>query len=356
MIEEIMNTMEKINYGYLDENENNLFDENDSWYKYLDEKYYLLNPEELMNKKYGICWDQVELERKLFVEKNIKVETYFICIYDGINNPTHTFLTYQDNDKFYWFEHSWNRYKGIHEYNSIKELLLDVKNRFIIDNGNDRDSYTFVYRYSKPNYHLSCSDFYKHCENGVLIELNEPLYFYHVVDKNADLSKGILSLKYMYDHHMFSLFDKYASKYTKRIVDDWNISKYKGKESLTREEIIDALNTFRGEYGTSYIYFFRYPLNKKLGKKIENLLEEKDIYRININSEIIQKSIKDIFYGYFDSNSDNRILDKSYYENISEEEYFSNYDDTIEMNFSKLNHISIAFIKDYCPIEFLEKV
>ena len=30
----------------------------------------------------------------------------------------------------------------------------------------------------------------------------KPLYFYHVIDKNADIKKGILSLKYMYDNKM----------------------------------------------------------------------------------------------------------------------------------------------------------
>ena len=31
-----------------------------------------MSPEELLNKKIGVCWDQVELERKLFEENNIK--------------------------------------------------------------------------------------------------------------------------------------------------------------------------------------------------------------------------------------------------------------------------------------------
>ena len=42
---------------------------------------------------------------------------------------------------------------------------------------------------------------------------NKPLYFYHIVDRDADLSVGLLSLKYMYDHKMFVEFDEYADKY-----------------------------------------------------------------------------------------------------------------------------------------------
>lgn len=357
MIEkEIMEVMDKIKYGLLDD-KNNIIDNNSSeWDKKFFELYYLLSPEELLEKKCGVCFDQVELERKLFEDNGIKVKTYFICSYDDEDLPSHTFLTYKKNNEFYWFEHSWNLYKGIYKYYSEKELLLDVKNKFIKSNSIGNDVYTFVYEYKKPKSHITCYEYYKYCETQKLIKLNEPLYFYHVVNKNADLSKGLLSLQYMYDNKMYDLFDKNADKYKNRIVDSWDLE-YNGRDekTLTREEIIDALNTFRGSYGSRYIYFFRYPLYKGLGKRINNLLNTKDIYRININDEEIQKRIKDIFYGFDKSNSDNKLLDKNYYETISKKEYFKDYNDNIEMNFSMLNHISIAFENDYCPIEFLEK-
>ena len=56
------------------------------------------------------------------------------------------------------------------------------------------------------------------------------------------------------------------------------------------------------------------------------------------------------------SNKSNNKLDKEYYENINEEECFSKYDDNIEMNFSRLNHIGISLKNNYCPIKYLEKV
>ncbi len=356
MAEDIMNLMDTIEYGFLDEFGNNIVNNTKKWDDEFYDFYYLLSPDELLEKKCGVCWDQVELERTLFEEKNFKVKTYFICTYDGDNLPSHTFLTYEKNNSFYWFEHSWNTYKGIHQYTSEKELLKDVKNKFINSNITSKEAFTFIYEYQKPPFHISCKKYYEYCETQKLIKLNEPLYFYHIVDRKADLSKGLLSLKYMYDHKLFDLFDKNILKYKDRIVNDWNIEKYKNKHSLTREEFMDALNIFRGEYGASYIYFFRFPLYKELGKKIEDLLKVKDIYRININDEEIQKNIKDIFYGYDESNSDNKILDKEYYENITEKEYFKKYDDSLVMNFSKLNHISIAFKDDYCLIEFLEKM
>lgn len=186
--------------------------------------------------------------------------------------------------------------------------------------------------------------------------MSKPLYFYHLVNKDADLSKGLLSLQYMYDHNMNDLFSKYAEKYHKRITSSWNISTYKGKSNLTDKDYIDALNIFRGKYGSKYIYFFKFAPYNELGPKMTEILKTKDIYRIDINNPEVKKYIQDIFYGYDMSNSDNKVLDKTYYENITQEEYFQNYDDSLEMNFAPLNHIAIAFIDGYCPINLLEKL
>lgn len=359
MIEQkIMDIMDIIEYGFKDECGNNIVNNTKKWDDEFYDFYYLLSPEELLEKKCGVCWDQVELERKLFEKEGFKVKTYFICTYDGDNLPSHTILTYEKDNSFYWFEHSWNIYKGIHKYNSETELLKDLKNKFINSHEASKNAYTFVYEYQKPPTHISCREYYAYCETQKLIKLNEPLYFYHVINKDADISKGILSLKYMYANELFNLFDKNIEKYKKRIVNDWHILKYKNKDenTLTREEVMDALNIFRGENGASYIYFFKFPLYKELGPKINELLKVKDIYRININDEEVQRNIKDIFYGYDESSSDNKILDKDYYENITEDEYFKKYDDSLVMNFSTLNHISIAFKNDYCPIDLLEKI
>lgn len=350
--------MNSIEYGFKDEFGNNIINFNpQKWDEDFYKFYYLQEPDELLKSKCGVCWDQVELERKLFLDNDIKVKTYFIYIVDEDMLPSHTFLTYEWNSKFYWFEHSWNTYRGIHEYDTELELLLDVKEKFRRDHDYVRyDSFLFIYEYNKPKRHITCSEFYKYIETEKLIKTNDPLYFYHLVDKNADLSNGLVSPKYMYDNKMYDLFDKSILKYKDRITDSWDIEKYKGKDYLTREEYIDALNTFRGKYGASYIYFFKYPPFKDLGKKIEELSKYKDIYKIDINDEEVQRNITDIFYGFDMSNSDNKILDKKYYECVSEEKYFSKYDDSLTMNFSTLNHISISFKGDNCPLRFLEKV
>lgn len=186
--------------------------------------------------------------------------------------------------------------------------------------------------------------------------MNKQLYFYHLVNKDASLEPGIISLKYMYDYKLYDLFDKYIEKYHERITKHWNIPKYANKETLTREEYLDALTTYRGKEGPNYIYFFRYPPTSSLGPHMASILKDKDIYCLDINAPETKTYIKDIFYGYKDSHSDNESLAKKYYEEVTEEEYFKNYDDSSAMNYAKLNHIAISFKDGYCPKHILTKI
>ena len=158
-IKKIMDTMEKIEYGFLDENGNNIIDNNENIFNKI---YHLMSPEELLNKKVGVCWDQVELERKLFDDKKIKTKTYFIYIDDKKYLPSHTFLTYYENDKIYWFEHSWYDQKGIHEYNNLNQLLNDVELKFKNYNEMEDNLQIHIYEYNKPNYNLSCEEFFNY--------------------------------------------------------------------------------------------------------------------------------------------------------------------------------------------------
>lgn len=167
---EVMNLMEDIEYGWLDKNNksHNLVN------KSFANNYILQSPHEVIMNKIGVCWDQVELERYYLKTNDWNIKTYFIVHYDNDKCPTHTFLTYENNGKFYWFEHSWEIFKGIHEYNTQKDLLLDVKNKFIkheLNNKFDSEN-LLLYEYKKPKYHISVQEFYNHCTNGKYIDFN----------------------------------------------------------------------------------------------------------------------------------------------------------------------------------------
>ena len=165
---DIMELMRDIKYGWMDE-DNQKHIANYTSFPY---HYKLQSPKNVLKNKLGVCFDQVELERYYF--KGYDIKTYFIIYYDDNNYPNHTFLTFQKNNKYYWFEHSWEIYRGIHEYNTLNELLIDVKKKFIETslNGDYTLENLAMYEYQKPEYYISMIDFYKHCEEGKEIDLN----------------------------------------------------------------------------------------------------------------------------------------------------------------------------------------
>ena len=92
---------------------------------------------------------------------------------DGINDESHTFLTYKKDGKFYWMEHAWNAFVGIHEYGTMNELLQDVKKKFASTFLADAmiEERLHCYLYDKPRGVLTVDEFYLHCKEGELIQL-----------------------------------------------------------------------------------------------------------------------------------------------------------------------------------------
>ena len=190
---------------------------------------------------------------------------------------------------------------------------------------------------------------------GTIVGSNQPLYFYHMVDSGANLSKGLLSLGYMY-HHSKPLFLKNASKYRDRLCNGWDIYPGRDPKSLTAEEIYEGIKKFRNEDNLNTIYFFRYPPYSSLDKRFDRLYKYKKLYRININDPKVKSIIKNINYGWIDSNTGNDPLDRKYYETISPEDYFNNFDPDKGLLFSTLHHISIEVKNGYIPMRLLEEV
>lgn len=168
---EIMKLMKNIEYGWVDKKHNKYNFENENFLN----DYILQEPKEIIKNQIGACWDQVELERFYFKVNDWDIKTYFLVYYDDNKYPTHTFLTFKKDGKYYWFEHSWERFRGIHEYNLLKDLLLDVKAKFIkyeLNKNFIKDNIA-LYEYQKPKYHISVQDFINHCSSGKYIDIDE---------------------------------------------------------------------------------------------------------------------------------------------------------------------------------------
>lgn len=149
----VINHMNDIVVGYRDKNDNKYIDFTDSF----REDYYLQSPKQLLESKIGICFDQVELERELFSKTNVEFRTYFINY--GNEEAAHSFLVYKDDNKYYWFENAWVKYKGIHEYDSKEELFKDVSYKFVNTIKDGDINRVKLYVYDKPRYGINYNKF-----------------------------------------------------------------------------------------------------------------------------------------------------------------------------------------------------
>ncbi len=159
----IINLMGTINYGFLDKEGINIFALNNVEQSF-NENYYLMPPQETLNKKVGTCFDQVELERKLFSKIGIKTSSYFLCFKNNDCIISHTFLVYELNQKFYWFEHAWYDEVGIHEFECLYDLLRIVELKFLKSHKKEIDKSfdEYIFKYERPKFNISSQNFYNY--------------------------------------------------------------------------------------------------------------------------------------------------------------------------------------------------
>ena len=93
-------------------------------------QYKMQKTKDIKNSGYAICWELCELQRKYFKKRQIKHKTIFVILKKDRRLPCHTFSIINYNNKWYWFETSWENQKGIHEFNSIPEILDFYRENF----------------------------------------------------------------------------------------------------------------------------------------------------------------------------------------------------------------------------------
>ena len=140
-------------------------------------KFYKIRlKEDFVKNKYGVCWDYCEFEREFFSSVGIKHTCYFVLNFltreDG--GPTHTFLLYEQNNKWFWFEWAWQQFRGIWEYNTKEEALADVLTKFVELNAVQYD-HTDGYEFNKVSKRLNAYLFVEHCMQGKPLNINDIL-------------------------------------------------------------------------------------------------------------------------------------------------------------------------------------
>ena len=124
IFDKILKLNDRLNdYEYMIPNNGNPIThiKNDDFIKY----YVLLSPNEFEKYKGGVCWDYVEYEAMYFRAKypNIKFETYYQVIDNRNDNPTHTFLIFEFDKKWYWFESSWKPNCGVYGFDNKSDCI-----------------------------------------------------------------------------------------------------------------------------------------------------------------------------------------------------------------------------------------
>lgn len=132
-------------------------------------KYALCDKERMLKYGLGVCFDQVEFERFWFSEHNYNFKTFFIwfCFQKNNNYCSHTYLVYEDNNKYYYFEHADGNNKGIREFDSYEDAIkyqMDKHIEFHKNMGLPMDDSVMnriqVFEYEHPKYGCSMDDFY----------------------------------------------------------------------------------------------------------------------------------------------------------------------------------------------------
>lgn len=113
-------------------------------------------PPQTWKVKKGNCHDQSLLAKWWFDKMGyICGQLFFIEMNDGesTGGNAHTLTWYQKDDKYFWFEHSWENKRGIHgPYNSIDELKEDVYREWESDDDINSHKYKRIEFFDIPKY------------------------------------------------------------------------------------------------------------------------------------------------------------------------------------------------------------
>ena len=171
--EELLKFMDNIKYGFVDKEGNKYFKAGDDiWYK----KCYVQTGEEILKTMVGTCWDQVELERLWFSKNNYNFITIFARFIGDNDLPTHTFLIYEDNGKWHYFENAYNDYRGIYDFSSVYDAINFVKDKQLeyaikYYNASKNDELE-CFKYDKLTNGLDVDNYLKHVTKKKIYEIN----------------------------------------------------------------------------------------------------------------------------------------------------------------------------------------
>ena len=191
---------------------------------------------------------------------------------------------------------------------------------------------------------------------------NQPMYYYYLqYDTHkyaADTDIGIMTPQYMYEHSKWKQLDPILDGWRRRIINVWEMYSYADPKSLSREEIIDALNIRMGPDYMMSIPLFHFIPGPALGWQSTLVMRYMNIYRIDINQIELKKWCNN---DTIDWGKDARLrlpMNRLLCEKERYADYVKYYrdnaivDDKIRL-LDQLNQIHLNIGSDFIPMKFV---
>ena len=272
----------------------------------------LQDSQTIIEDNHAVCWEMCELQRDFFKQSNIEYKNIFVYLNDPNHFACHTFSIFKHQNKWFWFEASWINKKGIHEFDSIKEIL----------------DLAHVLKMSKE-----LSMFYDEITKNIDYDFNSLKSFFNNLYLNIDLEKEIF-IKIIDENTI----DDRAS--------DTLYSIRKSRKSL-EQNIKDKLNHFI--HSSTYSKYLMEPIITIRDNRF--VIPVKDEYRSQISGLIhdISSSGSTVFIeptSIFDMN--NEINTLKIKENIEIEKILSSLSEKLSLIRNELeNNVRLLGIIDF---------
>lgn len=135
------------------------------------EKFIQQDIDTILKDNYAVCLEMCEVQRDFFDKHNIDNKTIMAYLDRGKNSVCHTFSVFFMNNKCYWLEASWKNKKGIHEFDSLEEVLEYYRDNFqdFARSEYNRDDMYFI-EYDGITPGMNTEEYLKQCQKGKRIK------------------------------------------------------------------------------------------------------------------------------------------------------------------------------------------
>lgn len=169
------------------------------------------NVEEILNDQISNCYESSFLIGEFLKLLGINYQKYLMGRYDNFA-LAHMFITYEVDNKWYYFEHALRNFRGIYSYNSQSELETDVFNKYMyydnreLSENLDNNNY-FIKRIDDLNLNDNFDTYFKYFNDIDSLKISTGIY--HRLVKLTDLVfKEVLEIGLVYDNNVSMFYNK----------------------------------------------------------------------------------------------------------------------------------------------------